>query len=143
MDFNNNGNENNYRYASPYIMPGKKLANAAMTLGILSILSTILMTVYIPLILGSIAIVLAILSKGAKPNMVSQAMTGLICGIDGLIMNIGILAASLMIIFSHPEALREAAKTCDAQIEQIYGESTEEMLGKSFEDMVDEMLGLE
>lgn len=141
---NNMGNSPyGYPYTPPYIVPGKKLANAAMALGILSIVSTILMTIYIPLILGSIAIVLAILSKGVKPHMVSQAMTGLVCGIGGLIMNIGILAASLMFIFSHPDVLRDAAKTYDAQFERIYGESTEDMLGQSLEDMVNEMFGLE
>ena len=53
MDFNNNGTQNNpnqnpynanrpmgnspygYQYSPPYIMPGQKLANAAMVLGII------------------------------------------------------------------------------------------------------------
>ena len=113
MDFNNNGTQNNpnqnpynanrpmgnspygYQYSPPYIMPGQKLANAAMVLGIISILSTILMTIYIPLILGSIAIILAILSKGSKSRMAGQAMTGLICGAGGLVMNLGILITTL------------------------------------------------
>ncbi|HBA69788.1 MAG TPA: hypothetical protein DCZ40_10600 [Lachnospiraceae bacterium] len=164
MDFNNNSEENNYnnygsnhninnnnmgnspygyQYSPPYIMPGQKLANAAMIMGIIAILSTVLMTVYIPLIFGSIAIILAILSKGTRPHMTGQATTGLICGVGGLIMNVGILITSLTFIFSHPELLQEAAKTYDAQFEQIYGESTEDVLGQSLEDMVNEMFGLE
>lgn len=158
MDFNNNGNNMNdnqrinnnmgntpygYQYSPPYTVPGQKLANAAMVLGIISVLSTILMTVYIPMILGSIAIILAILSKGLKSHMTGQAMTGLICGVGGLIMNLGILISTLMFIFSHPELLQEAAKTYDAQFEAIYGEPTEEMFGQSLEDWVNETFGLE
>lgn len=158
MDFNNNGNHMNndhginnhmgntphgYQYSPPYAAPGQKLANAAMVLGIISILSTVLMTVYIPMILGTIAIVLAILSKGLKSRMAGQAMTGLICGAGGLIMNIGILISTLMFIFSHPQLLQEAAKTYDTQFEILYGEPTEEIFGQSLEDWVNETFGLE
>ena len=69
-----------YPYPPSYKMPGKSLATASMILGIISILSTILMTLYIPMILGSIAIVLAILSKGSKNNMPGQATAGIVCG---------------------------------------------------------------
>ncbi len=137
------GRPSGYRYSPPYMAPGQKLANAAMVLGIISILSTILMTIYIPVILGSIAVILAILSKGTKPRMAGQAMTGLICGIGGLIMNLGILVTTLSFIFSHPKLLQDAAKIYDTQFEQIYGESTEDVLGQSLEDMINETFGLE
>ena len=95
------------------------LTNAAMVLGIISVLSTILMTIYIPMILGTIAIVLALLSKGLQSHMAGQAMTGMVCGIGGLLMNLGILISSLMFIFSHPEILQDAARTYDTQFEII------------------------
>lgn len=148
---NNNQNINNnmgnlpygYQAPPPYAVPGQKLANAAMVLGIISILSTILMTIYIPMILGTIAIILAILSRGLKSHMAGQAMTGLVCGIGGLLMNLGILVSSLMFIFSHPELLQDAARTYDTQFEIIYGESTEDVLGQSLEDWVNETFGLD
>lgn len=157
MDFNNyeNGNNNlNYSqnhsgnspygyppYPPSYQMPGKGLATAAMILGIISILSTFLMTLYIPMILGSIAIVLAILSKGTKKNMPGQATAGLVCGAGGLVVNVGIFTVAMVFIFTHPEILQDMARTYDAQIEQIYGESTEDMLGQSLEDMINETFG--
>ncbi len=159
MDFNNNGyhmdhnqniNNNNtgspsygYQARPPYAAPGQKLANAAMVLGIISVLSTILMTIYIPMILGTIAIVLALLSKGLQSHMAGQAMTGMVCGIGGLLMNLGILISSLMFIFSHPEILQDAARTYDTQFEIIYGESTEDILGQSLEDWVNETFDLD
>lgn len=156
MDFNDYGNGNNnmnygqgssgnppygYPYPPSYRMPGKSLATAAMVLGIISILSTFLMTLYVPMILGSIAIVLAILSKGTKKNMPGQATAGLVCGAGGLVVNVGIFTAAMVFIFTHPEFLQDMARTYDAQIEQIYGESTEEILGQSLEDMINETFG--
>ena len=126
-----------------YKMPGKSLATASMILGIISILSTILMTLYIPMILGSIAIVLAILSKGSKNNMPGQATAGIVCGAGGLVVNVGIFTAALVFVFSHPEILQETARTYDTFLEQYYGESTEEMFGQSMEDMINETFGLE
>lgn len=114
-----------------------------MVLGIISVLSTILMTIYIPMILGTIAIVLALLSKGLQSHMAGQAMTGMVCGIGGLLMNLGILISSLMFIFSHPEILQDAARTYDTQFEIIYGESTEDILGQSLEDWVNETFDLD
>ena len=70
-------------------------------------------------------------------------MTGLICGAGGLVMNLGILITTLSFIFSHPEILQDAARTYDAQFEQIYGESTEDVLGQSIEDMINETFGFE
>ena len=132
-----------YPYPPSYKMPGKSLATASMILGIISILSTILMTLYIPMILGSIAIVLAILSKGSKNNMPGQATAGIVCGAGGLVVNVGIFTAALVFVFSHPEILQETARTYDTFLEQYYGESTEEMFGQSMEDMINETFGLE
>ena len=74
--------------------------------------------------------------------MAGQAMTGMVCGIGGLLMNLGILISSLMFIFSHPEILQDAARTYDTQFEIIYGESTEDILGQSLEDWVNETFDL-
>ena len=132
-----------YPYPPSYKMPGKSLATASMILGIISILSTILMTLYIPMILGSIAIVLAILSKGSKNNMPGQATAGIVCGAGGLVVNVGIFTAALVFVFSHPEILQETARTYDTFLEQYYGESTEEMFGQSIEYMSYEPFGRE
>lgn len=66
----------------------------------------------------------------------------MVCGIGGLLMNLGILISSLMFIFSHPEILQDAARTYDTQFEIIYGESTEDILGQSLEDWVNETFDL-
>ncbi len=133
-----------YPYPPSYKMPGKSLATASMILGIISYMQIgPAMTMTIPMILGSIAIVLAILSKGSKNNMPGQATAGIVCGAGGLVVNVGIFTAALVFVFSHPEILQETARTYDTFLEQYYGESTEEMFGQSMEDMINETFGLE
>ena len=132
-----------FPYPPSYQMPGKSLATGAMILGIISILFTFLLPIYIPMILGSIAIVLAILSKGTKKNMPGQATAGLVCGAGSLVVNVCMLTVSMVFILSHPEILQDTARAYDTFLEQYYGESTEEMLGQSLEDMINETFGLE
>lgn len=148
MDFNNNNNNPNqngnpygYRYVPPVRKPGSGLANAAIVLGGISILTAIMMTIYFPFILGSLAILFAILSKGRAQKMVQQAKIGLICGIAGLIINVVILASSILYIISNPDVLVHSAQMYDQMCEQIYGIPSEEILGDSMENIVEDFIG--
>lgn len=149
MDFNNNvpnqngnpytnnnipsQNRNPYGSAPSYPpiqkSPADGLITAAMVLGIAAIISAVLMTVYFPFILGGIAIILAILSKGYGNKMHSKAKTGIICAIIGITFNLFIVIGSLYTVFSNPTVFREF----DAIYEQFYGES--------FTDMYKELTG--
>lgn len=152
MDFNNHSNEYNnpggnngsnpyYRpYTPPVKTPGSGLANAAMVLGISAIISAVMMTVYFPFILGSVAIVLALLSKGMAPKMVKQAKAGITCAAVALVINLYILISTFTYIFSNPSLLVETAQMYDSAVEQMYGVPSEEVFGESMEDMVNDML---
>lgn len=154
MDFNNNNpNQNNnqgnpmpnhnpygYRYTPPERVPGSGLASAAMILGIASIVSAFMMTVYFPFILGCLAILFALLSKGLSPKLVKQAKAGIICAIAALAVNVSIIVASISFMFSNPDLLIDVAKTYDTQIEKLYGVPSEDILGDSMEDVVNDML---
>lgn len=159
MDFNNNGNRpdpgnqsygngypnpggNPYGYPGqpPARVPGSSLATTAMIFGIISIVTALMMTVYFPFILGSLAILFAILSKGKAPSLMKQARTGVICGIIGLAANITIIAGSFAIVLSNPDALRQTARMYDQMCEQMYGRPSEDILGDSMEDIVDQLI---
>ncbi len=159
MDFNNNNNSNQngspygnngnpnqnqnpygYRYVPPVRKPGSGLANAAIALGIISILTAIMMTIYFPFIFGSLAILFAILSKGRAPKMLQHAKTGLICGIAGLLINIVIFGGSVYYIISNPSVLVESAQIYDQMIEQRYGVPSEEILGDSMENIIEDFI---
>lgn len=111
-------------YQVPYAEPGSSLANAAMILGIISIIASFTFTVYPAFILGSIAIVLALLSKGSRTGFFQKAKTGIICGAIGLITNTVIVIFSLIFVFTNPEA----REMFDQIFEQQYGMTFEEMM---------------
>lgn len=133
----NNGYNNQYPYYSrnayqiPAAEPGSSLAKAAMICGILSIIFCFTFTVYPAFVLGSVSVILALLSKGRRNKLFSQAKTGIICAVIGLVMNAVILTSSITYVFTNPEGREEFNR----QWERIYGES--------FDDMMKDMMGNE
>ena len=132
----NSGYNNQYPYYGrnayqiPTAEPGSNLAKAAMICGILSIIFCLTFTIYPAFVLGSIAVILALLSKGRRNKLFSQARTGIICAVIGLVMNAIILTSSLVYVFTNPEGRAEFNR----QWERIYGESFDEMMGNSIEN---------
>lgn len=130
-NYNNNGYNPNYgRYAYPVNVsePGSKLANAAMILGIISIVSFFSFIIYPALITGSIAIVLALLSKGRQQKMLSKARTGIICAIIALVLNALLITGTTVRYFTDDDFR--------TQVNQTY----EELYGQPLDEMIEEML---
>ena len=113
---------------------GLTMASAALIFGAGALLT--LLTVFLPLVLGSLAIVLALLSKGSEKKMLTQAKVGFGCGIAGLSMVLALLGSSYAIMFSHPEMLPEAGRMVDTMYEETYDTKTEDILGFSYEDLM-------
>lgn len=131
-----------YHYPPPVRLPGNNFSTAAMILGILAILSTFFLPIYLPFILGSLAILFALLSKGRAPKLSGNAMVGTICGSIGIGINaalFGIYAAFFFSLFSDPDLMRDTAQTYDDLIEQMYGVPTEDIFGESMEDMMEDL----
>lgn len=115
---------------------GLTMASAALIFGAGALLT--LLTVFLPLVLGSLAIVLALLSKGSEKKMLTQAKVGFGCGIAGLSMVLALLGSSYALMFTHPEMLPEIGRQYDAAYENINGKGIEEDIGFTFEDMMQE-----
>lgn len=142
--YNNNAPHNNDPYAggpyngNPYQnsnfrrcpggASGERLASAAMVMGILALATFVSMTIYPPFIFGSIAIVLALLSKGRAPRMLSKAKAGIICAAIGLTANCALCGTSLYMLYTNPEILE--------QVNDIF----EDQYGMSYEDMLETIL---
>lgn len=107
--------------------PNQSLYQASMILGVLTIITTVMMTVYIPYILGGLAIILGVLSRGELKSFHKSAKIGITVGAIGLVMNTCMIVTSVHTVFSNPDAYREFDQT----VQQIYGES--------FEDMVEDL----
>ena len=130
-NYNNTGYNPNYgRYAYPVNVsePGSKLANASMVLGIISIISCFSFTIYPAFITGSIAIVLALLSKGRMQKMLNKARTGIICATIGLVSNVLLITSCVTLYYTNDDVR--------AQVNQMY----KEQYGQTLDEMIEEML---
>lgn len=132
-----NQNDNGYPYYNrgayqlPPKEPGSGFAGAAMILGILSIVFCLTFTVYPAFILGSIAIVLALLSKGSRSTLLDKARTGIICGTIGLITNTILVTSVVVMLFTNPELRDEVNKTFERQYGVTFDEMMDEILEES------------
>lgn len=122
-----------YNYQK-HASPGLSMATAAMFLGLAAMVTT--MTVFLPLLLGGLAIVLALLSKGYGRKMMIQAKVGMICGIFGLASACVIIFSSFAAIIRHPDMLINVGRQYDAMYENFYGQTYESVYGYSYEDIM-------
>lgn len=127
---NNNPYYNRNVYQMPQTEPGNGLFTAAFILGIVALVFCFTFTVYPAYIFGSIAIVLALLSKGKNAKMHSKASVGIICAIAALVLSTCIVTYSMTTIFTNPEVYEEFNDTC----EEIYGMSFDEMIEEIMEE---------
>ena len=110
-------------------LTGKPLPNpfarTAKILGTIALISVFTFTVYPAMILGALAIILALLSKGTEKSMHDNAKIGVITGIIALVMNVFIISSSFYMIFTQPK------------LRQQFNEMYESIYGESFDDTLD------
>lgn len=135
--YNNNGynnHPNNYpyydrsSYQRPIADPGSSFATASMILGIISIVTSFTFTVYPAFVMGSIAIVLALLSKGRRPKLLSKATAGVICATCGLVINTVIVVICTVLLFTDPDVKAEVNKTFEKQYGVTFDEMWDELM---------------
>ena len=123
-----------YRHNNPYTDQGRPasfsrpdgnaLATAAMLMGILAAVLCSTLTVYPTFVLGSLSIVMALLSKGQAARTDTKARIGMTGAIIGIVFNCLLIAATVKAVYANPEVLEEAYDL----FEDRYGISYEEML---------------
>lgn len=97
--------------------PANGLARASMVLGIMALLSFFTFTVYPAVILGSLSIILALLSRGASLKMHEKAKNGVLLSSVAIGCNIAVIALVCAVLFGMPDIF-----------ERIYGMSYQEMV---------------
>lgn len=123
----------NYNSIPPVKHPGSSFATAALILGLLSVMTAFMGTVYPPLVFGGLAIILAILSRGCDPKYLTNAKIGLISGITGLIANVAVIASAFLLIYTNPQIQEEFHTTLNQYYEAVYGESFDDALEEIME----------
>ncbi len=117
MDYNY---QSNY-YKMPPRNPGQTMAVVSMILGVVSIFT--LFTVYIPIICGSIAIVLAILSKGSFKKMLVAAKVGIGTAVGAItLLFVMIASLSAMLLSTSGDALIKFGQQIDQQFKEQTGQ---------------------
>lgn len=105
------------------------MIKAARVLGILTIVSACLMTVYLPYIFGGICVILAVLSMGDARKLDKQAQFGVMLAVVGMVFNTIIIVSSVYTVFTNPEAYSQF----NEMFNQVYGTDFQDMLnGGSF-----------
>ena len=132
MEQNSNNPYNNPYNDSPYRRPvsGKlnNMETAALILGILSI--TTCCCLYGAYIFGSLAIIFALLSRGGRMKMSSEAKTGLLLAIIGIVLATFFFGLSIYALLKEfgsiedvfKEAFKEYCRMMELDYEALYGE---------------------
>lgn len=107
---------------------GDALATAAMVLGILAIVMCATFTLYPTFVLGSIGVVLAILSKGKATQSGARAKIGMICATAGIAFNCLLIGTTFHAIQTDPQVLEKA------------NELIKEQYGMTYEEIIDAIL---
>ena len=105
---------------------GRRLALVAMILGIVSVASAIMFTVYVPFVTGGIAIILASISRGKDRFFSGKARVGMITGVSGIALNIALIIAVIVAFFTVPGIRQQTEQL----IQQFYGMSFDELVNQ-------------
>jgi hypothetical protein len=119
----------NYEYNQTHNMlnPRVGFATLASILGLISIV--LIISAYFSIILGGIAITIALLSRGLDGKLYPQARRGIIFGLIGLVGGYALMVTSFVTVFTDPEA------------HSLVNQYTQTRFGQSFDDMLSELAG--
>lgn len=132
MDYNN---QNNYRPPQNYRNPGTTFATISMVLGLGSIFT--LFTVYLPIILGSLSIIFAILSTSAGQKALAAAKVGICTAIGSMALTAVLMGMVMgMFLSAGREDLIQLGQQMDQMIEDLTGVQSEDLRGQSYEDIM-------
>lgn len=121
------------KIVSPQKTKGEGMATAAMILGIISLISLLLLHIYIPFLVGGVGIILAVLSKGKAKKMIGKAKAGLICCITGLALDVTLCVFSVYLVFALPDIMPEMVDEVNKMCEEQYGMTYEELMDEIYE----------
>ncbi|MBQ2608907.1 MAG: hypothetical protein II586_00940 [Butyrivibrio sp.] len=115
-------NNYNYNKAHNELDSHVALATFARILGMFSI--PLCLIFYTGIILGGVAVVLAILSKGIAKTFLPQAKKAIVLGSVGVVLGYFMMITSIHTVLTDPEQRQQL----NIMSEQMYGTSFDEML---------------
>ncbi len=138
MEYFYNQNKNHGYYDQPTHATGHVMATSAMILGVAA-LSTC-WTFYLPIILGCLGWIAALLSKGFERKLSGSAKIGLLCAATAIVISFIFTLTSAIYLINNPEVLLDFGRQSDQMIQQVYGQSAEMVTGYSYEDIMRQLI---
>ena len=117
-------NNYNYNKAHNELDSHVALATFARILGMFSI--PLCLIFYAGIILGGVAVVLALLSKGTMKTFLPQAKKALVLGTVGVVLGYTMMVTSIHTVLTNPEQRQQL----NMMSEQMYGTSFDDMLNE-------------
>lgn len=111
-----------YNQTHNQLNPRVSLATAASIIGLIS--AALLLSVYAAILLGGIAIVLALLSRDTAGKLLPQAKRAIIFGSIGIVGGYFLMANAMIAVFT------------DAETRSMVNQYSEAISGVSFDDML-------
>lgn len=116
------------------------MATAALFLGVGAMVT--FWTVYLPMVFGGLGIILAILSMGFERKLYSQARTAIAFSAIGLVISFAIIFTTIVGFLQNPNTLMDIARQYDMRFMQTYGQSSDEVMGNSYENMLQQFYNM-
>jgi ABC-type spermidine/putrescine transport system permease subunit I len=138
MDYFFNQRKDYGYYDQPTHPTGQTMANAALVLGIIALAT--FWTIYLPLVFGGLGIIFAYLSKGFQPKLTGYAKAGFSFSAVSFFISLVVIIASLIYALNNPAVLMDYARRFDQNMLQVYGQSTEAVMGTSYEITMQQLL---
>ena len=111
-----------------FSQPANGFIRASLILGICALLSVFTMTVIPPMVLGSLSIILGLLSRGDTRFPHNHALIGMILSCSAFVINIAICAFAFYYVLNNAEMMDLYLETLDQTYEQMMGFSFTELL---------------
>lgn len=124
MNYNQQYQSGNSIYPPP--QKANAFAIASLVLGILALVT--LCTIYLPIILGSLSIIFAILSKGNQRSISGFSCAGIITSVSGIVFSIITIVTTIALLYSNPDFYQEYKNEMNRILSQQYGMTYDEMI---------------
>ncbi len=108
----------------PPVVPANSLARASLVIGVIALVSVFTFTIFPAIILGSLALILALLSRGAELTFHKSAQSGIIMSVLAFVANVVLVGATCLLILGDTPYHEEL----NATYEEMFGMSYDELL---------------
>lgn len=106
------------------VIPANAFAKASLTIGGIALVSVFTFTIFPAIILGALALILALLSRGAELEFHKTAKNGILMSILAMIVNVVLVGGTFAMIFGNNTFHDEL----NATYEEMYGMTYDELL---------------